>query len=41
MKGKLMKIARKYTIITLSITMTAVGVYFFKFPNNFPLSSIC
>ena len=35
MKGKWMKIVRQYTIITLGISMMAVGVYFFKFPNNF------
>lgn len=32
MKGKWMKIVRQYTIITLGISMMAVGVYFFKFP---------
>ena len=28
MKGKWMKIVRQYTIITLGISMMAVGVYF-------------
>ena len=37
MKGKWMKIVRQYTIITLGISMMAVGVYFFKFPNNFSI----
>lgn len=30
-----MKILKRYGMITLSIFIMAVGVYFFKFPNNF------
>ena len=40
MKGKWMKIVRQYTIITLGISMMAVGVYFFKFPNNFSFGGV-
>lgn len=40
MKGKWMKIVRQYTIITLGISMMAVGVYFFKFPNNFVFGGV-
>ena len=40
MKGKWMKIVRQYTIITLGISMMAVGVYFFKFPNNFSIGGV-
>lgn len=40
MKGKWMKIVRQYMIITLGISMMAVGVYFFKFPNNFVFGGV-
>ena len=30
-----MKFIRQYSIITISILIMAVGIYFFKFPNNF------
>lgn len=30
-----MRSLRQYGIITISITIMAVGIYFFKFPNNF------
>ena len=30
-----MKTAKHYGVITLSIFIMAIGVYFFKFPNNF------
>ena len=40
MKSKWMKIVRQYTIITLGISMMAVGVYFFKFPNNFVFGGV-
>lgn len=33
--AKLIKTVRHYFMITISITVMAVGVYFFKFPNNF------
>lgn len=40
MKGTLAKYIPKYAIITLSITITAIGVYFFKFPNNFVFGGV-
>lgn len=33
--AKLVNTARHYFMITVSITVMAAGVYFFKFPNNF------
>lgn len=33
--AKLVKTVKHYFLITVSITVMAVGVYFFKFPNNF------
>ena len=30
----------QYAIITLSITIMSVGVYFFKFPNNFVFGGV-
>lgn len=33
--AKVLKMVKLYFMITVSITIMAVGVYFFKFPNNF------
>ena len=35
MNEKVKKTIKEYAIITVSILLMAVGVYFFKFPNNF------
>lgn len=40
MKEKLLKYGTKYAIITLSITIMSIGVYFFKFPNNFVFGGV-
>ncbi len=40
MKEKLLHYGAKYAIITLSITIMSVGVYFFKFPNNFVFGGV-
>ena len=40
LRQKLMKIISQYAIITLSISIMSVGVYFFKFPNNFVFGGV-
>lgn len=40
MKEKLVNYGVKYAIITLSITIMSIGVYFFKFPNNFVFGGV-
>lgn len=40
MKAQIISFIRKYAIITFSISMMAVGVYFFKFPNNFVFGGV-
>lgn len=40
MKAKIISFIQKYAIITFSISMMAVGVYFFKFPNNFVFGGV-
>ena len=40
MKEKVLKYGVKYAIITLSITIMSIGVYFFKFPNNFVFGGV-
>ena len=37
---KVIKYARQYVLITLSISIMTVGVYFFKFPNNFVFGGV-
>ena len=34
-REKTLQIVSRYVIITLSISIMTIGVYFFKFPNNF------
>lgn len=36
----LRKAAKEYTLITLSTLLMAVGIYFFKFPNNFTFGGV-
>ena len=40
LREKGMKYARQYVRITLSISIMSVGVYFFKFPNNFVFGGV-
>ena len=40
LREKVMKYARQYVLITLSISIMTVGVYFFKFPNNFVFGGV-
>ena len=35
-----MKHIKSFFIITISITIMAIGVYFFKFPNNFTFGGV-
>lgn len=34
--AKPMSQIERYILLTFGVLLTAVGVYFFKFPNNFP-----
>ena len=36
----ILKAAKEYTLITLSTLLMAVGIYFFKFPNNFTFGGV-
>ena len=40
MNEKVKKTIKEYAIITVSILLMAVGVYFFKFPNNFSFGGV-
>lgn len=40
MKNRLGKLLGEYAIITLSTFVVAVGIYFFKFPNNFTFGGV-
>ncbi len=40
MKEKLHKTLKEYTVITISIWIMVVGIYFFKFPNNFAFGGV-
>lgn len=39
MQNKVIEYVKQYAMITLSISIMSVGVYFFKFPNNFVLAA--
>ena len=39
-KPSLQSILRDYGMLTLGTVLTAVGVYFFKFPNNFSTGGV-
>lgn len=39
-REKVMKYVKQYALITLSISIMSVGVYFFKFPNNFVFGGV-
>ena len=40
LREKVMKYVKQYILITLSISIMSVGVYFFKFPNNFVFGGV-
>lgn len=40
MREKVIKYVKQYVMITLSISIMSVGVYFFKFPNNFVFGGV-
>lgn len=40
LREKGMKYVKQYLLITLSISIMSVGVYFFKFPNNFVFGGV-
>ena len=40
LREKMMKYVKQYVLITLSISIMSVGVYFFKFPNNFVFGGV-
>ena len=39
-REKILQIVSRYVIITLSISIMTIGVYFFKFPNNFVFGGV-
>ena len=39
-REKVIKYVKQYVLITLSISIMSVGVYFFKFPNNFVFGGV-
>ena len=40
MQSKIVEYVKQYALITLSISIMSVGVYFFKFPNNFVFGGV-
>ncbi len=40
LREKVRKYVKQYVLITLSISIMSVGVYFFKFPNNFVFGGV-
>ena len=40
MQNKIIEYVKQYAMITLSISIMSVGVYFFKFPNNFSTGGV-
>ena len=40
MQNEVIEYAKQYAMITLSISIMSVGVYFFKFPNNFVFGGV-
>ena len=40
MRNKIVEYVKQYAMITLSISIMSVGVYFFKFPNNFVFGGV-
>lgn len=39
-KSGIWKIIREYLLITLGVELVVIGVYFFKFPNNFSIGGV-
>ena len=40
MQNKVIEYVKQYAMITLSISIMSVGVYFFKFPNHFSMGGV-
>ena len=40
MKGKAYKIIKEYAILSAGVMLVALGVHFFKFPNNFSIGGV-
>lgn len=40
LQNKVIEYVKQYAMITLSISIMSVGVYFFKFPNNFVFGGV-
>ena len=40
MKGKVQKIIKEYAILSVGVLLVAIGVHFFKFPNNFSIGGV-
>ena len=40
MEGKVQKIIKEYAILSAGVLLVAIGVYFFKFPNNFSIGGV-
>ena len=40
MQNEVIEYVKQYAMITLSISIMSVGVYFFKFPNNFVFGGV-
>ena len=40
MRNEVVEYVKQYAMITLSISIMSVGVYFFKFPNNFVFGGV-
>ena len=40
MKGEVQKIIKEYAILSVGVLLVAIGVHFFKFPNNFSIGGV-
>lgn len=38
-EGKAAKMAKEFIMMTLGTSLVSIGVYFFKFPNNFSMAA--
>ena len=39
-EGKAAKMAKEFIMMTLGTSLVSIGVYFFKFPNNFSMGGV-
>ena len=39
-EGKAAKLGKEFIIMTLGTALVSIGVYFFKFPNNFSMGGV-